>query len=91
MATPQWYQTPNLVTAAIKLKGIPPDKIGDITAKFGEQYCAMYMGGESPDEPMLTPHFLHSLCFCICYFNCVEDIRDMAIVDMLNYCIMICL
>ena len=50
MATPQWYQTPNIVTAAIKLKGIPPDKIGDITARFGEQYCAVYVGGESPDE-----------------------------------------
>jgi len=47
MATPQWYQTPNLVTASIKLKGIPPDKI---TARFGEQYCAVYVGGESPDE-----------------------------------------
>ena len=50
MATLQWYQTPDMVTVSIKLKGIPPDKIGDITAKFGEQYCAMYMGGESPDR-----------------------------------------
>ena len=27
MATPQWYQIPNLVTASMKLKGIFPDKI----------------------------------------------------------------
>ena len=47
MATPQWYQTPNLVTASIKLKEIPP---GKITARFGEQYCAVYVGGESSDE-----------------------------------------
>ena len=57
MATPQWYQTPDMVTVSVKLKGIPPDKIGDITAKFREQYCAMYMGGELPDKcegPMST-------------------------------------
>ena len=79
MATPQWYQTPDIVTASIKLKGIPPDKISDITARFGEQYCALYVGGESPDEPMLThsalPPFFPfgpfssvrspSLCYCI--------------------------
>ena len=27
MATPWWCQTPNMVTASIKLKGISPDKI----------------------------------------------------------------
>ena len=54
MATPQWYQTPNMVTASINLKGIPPDKLGDITARFGEQYCAVYVGGESPDGAHAT-------------------------------------
>ena len=53
MATPQWYQTPDIVTASIKLKGIPPDRLGDITARFREQYCAVYVGGESSDELML--------------------------------------
>ena len=27
MTTPQWYQTPNVVTAAIKLKGIPQTRL----------------------------------------------------------------
>ena len=60
MTTPLWYQTPDIVAAFIKLKGVLPDKTGDITARFGEQYCAVFMGGESPDEPML-PHFPQSL------------------------------
>ena len=61
METPHWYQTPNMVTASLKLKGIPP---GKITARFREQYCAVYVGGESPDELMLpsspNPQFLLS-------------------------------
>ena len=34
IATPQWYQTPNMVAAFIKLKGIPPDRLSAITACF---------------------------------------------------------
>ena len=58
-----WYQTPNIVTVSIKLKEIPPDKIGDITAQFGEQYCTVYLGGESPDELLLPSSLLFSLLF----------------------------
>ena len=69
MAT-QWYQTANMVTASIKLKGIPPDRLGDITARFREQYCAVYVGGKSPDELMLpsspNTQFLASLPLFLC-------------------------
>ena len=68
MATPQWYQTPNIVTASIKLKGIPPDRLADITARSGEQYCAVCVGGESPDEPTQHSSLPSSLLFHIYIF-----------------------
>ena len=75
MATPQWYQTPDIVTASIKLKGIPPDKIGDITARFGEQYCAVHVGGESPDESLLPSSLLSpsSFFFFENLFHCMYE------------------
>ena len=47
-----WYQTADRVTAYVGLKGIPTDKMGDITACFGEQYCAVYVGGKQPSISM---------------------------------------
>ena len=92
MAT-QWYQTANMVTASIKLKGIPPDRLSDITARFREQYCAVYVGGESPDEPMLpsSPNAVPplslppSLLVCMCEGTYT---RDTAVVNTLSYCIL---
>ena len=45
--------------------------LGDITARFGEQYCAVYVGGESPDEPMV-PAFPNTQSLSSSLFVC-ED------------------
>ena len=46
MANLQWYQTADIVTALVALKRTPPDKMGDITARFRGQYrAAVCVGG----------------------------------------------
>ena len=59
MATPQWWQTPNMVIASMKLTGISPDKIQGAVLVL---MCTP-VEGESLDEYLLPSSPLHRHSF----------------------------